>query len=364
MRAGIDYYSVLGVPRDVTSEDLKRRYRQLVRQHHPDVALDHDAARERFVAIVEAYQTLSDPARRRAYDALRQTAQPAAPSRSTQLQRQIDDWFRHAVHRLEQDDLNGAAAQCRKILALDAQHAAAHALLGDIHARRAEWDLALTSYSGAVAAAPRNPVYARKLRDAAAEGQRTRAAAERRERAEANRRRAVEALNARHEILPYAIVILLIWAAGLLFWGGSHPGAPLPFRWLPLPRGVALTGFGAGLLLGITLGLTSLTARPGRHGEPTRARTAVVFGLLSLVSFYLSAAVYCLTALLRDRLTPTLSAAFAATFCCVIALTGLSAGAAEPLAGLWRQTALWSGNLVFPTMLVGLGVGRLGLRFG
>lgn len=364
MRAGIDYYSVLGVPRDVTPEDLKRRYRQLVRQHHPDVALDHDAARERFVSIVEAYQTLSDPSRRRAYDALRQTASPEPPSRSTQLQRQIDDWFRHAVHRLEQEDLNGAAAQCRKILALDPQHAAAHALLGDIHARRAEWDLALTSYSGAVAAAPRNPVYARKLRDAAGEGQRTRAATERRERAAAHRRRAVEALNARHEIIPYAMIILLVWAAGLLFWGGSHPGAPLPWRWFPLPRGIALTALGVGLLLGITLGLTSLTTLRGPSGEPARASTTIAFGLLSLVSFYLSAAVYCLVALLRDRLTPTLTAAFATTFGCVIALSGLSAGAPEPLSELWRQTALWSGNLVFPTLLVGLAVGRLGLRGG
>ncbi|MBI3961995.1 MAG: molecular chaperone DnaJ [Deinococcus sp.] len=62
-----DYYEVLGVSRDVSPEELKRRYRQLARQFHPDVNKD-DGAAERFKEINEAYSILSDPEKRSRYD--------------------------------------------------------------------------------------------------------------------------------------------------------------------------------------------------------------------------------------------------------------------------------------------------------
>jgi molecular chaperone DnaJ len=62
-----DLYGVLGVPRDATEDDIRRAYRQLARELHPDVNGDPEAER-RFKEITAAYQTLSDPARRRQYD--------------------------------------------------------------------------------------------------------------------------------------------------------------------------------------------------------------------------------------------------------------------------------------------------------
>ncbi len=62
-----DLYQVLGVQRDATDEDIKRAYRGLARELHPDVNGD-PAAERRFKEITAAYQTLSDPARRRQYD--------------------------------------------------------------------------------------------------------------------------------------------------------------------------------------------------------------------------------------------------------------------------------------------------------
>lgn len=62
-----DYYSVLGVPRSAAQEDIKRAFRQLAREHHPDVNQDPTAS-ERFKEINEAYQVLSDPERRAYYD--------------------------------------------------------------------------------------------------------------------------------------------------------------------------------------------------------------------------------------------------------------------------------------------------------
>lgn len=67
MAAKRDYYEVLGVNRTVTKDDLKKQYRRLARQYHPDVNSAPDAA-ERFKELSEAYEVLSDDDKRAAYD--------------------------------------------------------------------------------------------------------------------------------------------------------------------------------------------------------------------------------------------------------------------------------------------------------
>jgi len=62
-----DYYEVLGVQRGASDAEIKRAYRRLAQQWHPDVSTDPGAP-ERFKEINEAYQVLSDPQRRQAYD--------------------------------------------------------------------------------------------------------------------------------------------------------------------------------------------------------------------------------------------------------------------------------------------------------
>lgn len=62
-----DYYDILGVPRGASDEDLKRAFRRLAQQWHPDVNIEAGAD-GRFKEINEAYQILSDPSRRQAYD--------------------------------------------------------------------------------------------------------------------------------------------------------------------------------------------------------------------------------------------------------------------------------------------------------
>ena len=67
-----DYYALLGVPPDATTAQIKSAYRKLAKQYHPDVNDSPDAA-ERFREITEAYDTLTDPDRRRRYDRLHGT---------------------------------------------------------------------------------------------------------------------------------------------------------------------------------------------------------------------------------------------------------------------------------------------------
>jgi molecular chaperone DnaJ len=62
-----DYYEVLGVPRDASPEQIKKAYRKLAMQYHPDVADAPDAA-EKFKEIGEAYEVLHDPNKRAMYD--------------------------------------------------------------------------------------------------------------------------------------------------------------------------------------------------------------------------------------------------------------------------------------------------------
>jgi curved DNA-binding protein len=64
-----DYYEVLGVPRDASTEDIRRAYRRLAREYHPDVNKE-PGAEDRFKEISEAYEVLRDQEKRERYDRL------------------------------------------------------------------------------------------------------------------------------------------------------------------------------------------------------------------------------------------------------------------------------------------------------
>lgn len=62
-----DYYDILGVPRGAADAEIKRAFRKLAQQWHPDVNTD-PSAQERFKEINEAYQVLGDAQKRAQYD--------------------------------------------------------------------------------------------------------------------------------------------------------------------------------------------------------------------------------------------------------------------------------------------------------
>ncbi|MEA2608088.1 MAG: curved DNA-binding protein, partial [Chloroflexota bacterium] len=65
-----DYYAVLGIARTASQADVKKSFRKLARQHHPDAKPGDVAAERRFKEINEANEVLGDPAKRRQYDQL------------------------------------------------------------------------------------------------------------------------------------------------------------------------------------------------------------------------------------------------------------------------------------------------------
>src|SRR5918998_5943890 len=68
MPAVKDPYSVLGVDKKASQEDIKKAYRKLAREHHPDRNPDDKNAEERFKEIQQAYAMVGDPEKRKQYD--------------------------------------------------------------------------------------------------------------------------------------------------------------------------------------------------------------------------------------------------------------------------------------------------------
>jgi molecular chaperone DnaJ len=66
-----DFYAILGIAKDASDADIKKAYRKLARQHHPDTNSGDTASEKKFKDISEAYSVLSDPDERQQYDAIR-----------------------------------------------------------------------------------------------------------------------------------------------------------------------------------------------------------------------------------------------------------------------------------------------------
>src|SRR5215831_18246521 len=63
-----DYYEILGVKKSASAEDIRKAFKKLARKYHPDVNPGDKAAEEKFKALSEANEVLSDPKKRKVYD--------------------------------------------------------------------------------------------------------------------------------------------------------------------------------------------------------------------------------------------------------------------------------------------------------
>lgn len=191
----IDYYEVLGVAQDAQLDVIKRQYRTLVRENHPDVAADKESAHARMQLILEAWNVLSDPRERARYDRKKSgQAEPEAKpeAKTTSPAAQVSEEVRRqrAAQNLRnaqpagvrggnprtrllgmvfdaqaayfEGRLEEAISICNRVTSSDPTNAEASHLLGEIYESTGRLDLAVLCYEKAMRSQPGNSLYRHK----------------------------------------------------------------------------------------------------------------------------------------------------------------------------------------------------------
>ncbi len=358
MRTKRSYYEILGLPETASAEQIKRKYRQLVRKFHPDVAPNKETAHQFFILINEAYDTLTDPAGRREYDARlvegRRYKAPAGQTTShTQTRQeargkrkeQSAKYLREAQWSFIQRRFKEAASHCRAALRVNPGSAQAHAILGDIFRAQGKVDQAISEYTYALQCDPADLETERKLArllsDQIAPG------AARPERVSETMSRA------RWRLAGWSFAVLII----LLI--PAHPVVPAP--WL---EGTPFAGLSANLIglavlasfiVGIMLAVDGLVAHPERElytqtlrGQRDRNWLNTALLLMSPAGFVVCGAAYLIVGYLTNSLARSVTTTIAATLG-VTAMAALLNG----IPGAGVKMVLFGGNVCFWAILAG-----------
>jgi len=366
MRFKRTYYEILGLPQTATAEEIKRRYRELARKFHPDVAQDKSFGHRAFVQITEAYKTLSDPLLRREYDrklraqgAARPRAGAASPAESAPSGESAarDRLIRDAELAFVRGRFADAAGICRQAIRQGRSRARAHEILGDIYRIRGQVEEAISEYTLSLQYAPSSAEVSVKLerllkRERRRPPPRTEPAQE-----PEQERRAGLIAGANFFGWGLAFLVLLLLTI--------YPGKPAPFfsQYLPfvdrwswnLAAAVLVDSF----LLGVVMCVTGFIDHPDEElifdggGRSILSFPSGLFLLIFGGFFFWGAAVlYLLVSLLQESLSGSIANVFAA-----VTIIVLAAALAYPEGR--RQVMLFSGNLAFIGMLVGWYIGAV-----
>ena len=366
--ANADLYDILGVSPDADFADIKQSYRRLVREFHPDVSADKLAAHDRFVAIVNAYKTLSDPIKREIYDRSRQReAQRVAPEYSWKeelRQQSIDSLLTAAELYLFRGQPELAVVKCQEVLQRDPNNPHAYALLGDIYRELSKFNEAVTMYTYAVQFAPRSQLYQRRLEEllqmeqAAAQRAKTQSAV-------SSEQSAVGRPHAHTPTRPYvpspaAIAVgiaCIVLALSSFAWVWFDPGELL---FSIVPKNALVAAALSAFLLGLALPLLHWVGHVDEElfmSADTFAGGAfpvgTLIGLLGLFWFYLSVVCYVVLALVQEQFSWSVVKMIGIAFALVCIFAGLCPAIAT-------QVFLWGGNVIFTSLLIGWSIGSMG----
>ncbi len=337
-----DPYRVLGVPVGATEREIKRRYRHLVRRFHPDVSGSAAEAHERFVRIAQAYQILSDPQRRAAYDrrAGLEVRVSEAETPVWDRRERVPQLLAEARELVAARRLRRAKQLCVRALELDPLNAEAYEVLGDVFFVGGQREVARDMYEEA-----------KRL------GVRPRRAEHRTERP----------LDQSEEEIPDLAPVSIRWILVVggaacvlvsLFVFRAMPERPVPlgFSWPPI-----VTGLVDGFVLGITLAaagalgsfddeLVAESLGLGEHELPL----GLLLGTSGLLSPLLALSAYGIHAIMQGGVSRPVLLAFGCTF---------AVGGALLVAGRDQASVahmVWPGlNVIFISLLVGWAIGSI-----
>lgn len=401
-------YDILGVPRTASLDEIKKRYRELARQYHPDVNQNNPAASRMFADVTTAYKTLSDANSRRTLDAeiilqeerVRQASNsrfapppPRTGTATTSPRPAGGGNYAAAVNESLQLTTQAQAAFARgkfvearsfaeQALRINRRNAVAYEVLGDVFRLQGKTEEAMNAYSMSLQINPRNTQVMQRLeRVARASGSGPTA---QRVFFDNNSRPNAPAPGSNRSGRPPSspprpsspgggsrfadqtfpvgkvlvgtfgyggVLVLLLWV--LLFPGDAPRGVPLLAAVSTWNTSIVTIMSLCGLLLGATMTITTVIRRIddeliftgiGRGGSFLPLGALLV--VLSLLNFYVAAALYTVVALVQESLTPSLIRVFVT----VVGVVLLLGAFYEPG---HLQVLLWGGNIVFLTFLTG-----------
>lgn len=377
-----NHYQTLGLPMGATEEQIRKRYRELVRQYHPDVNPSPEA-KEQFLRIQEAYQVLSDPERRRHYDALlrlqrRESARQGTPPRANSTKRasssspsgsskprstesgapksrpaeSLSQEAQRAILEAErafiQGRLRDALSWAKQASRLQPRHPKGYEIQGDVYRVQGHLDAALNAYTYALQFDPHNPHLQRKFERVV---QATRGGSLR---ASGRSPKNLPVLSLPAEWKLYAGQSLG-WGAVLftLVLAGTKPGEPLR-TFLPFLGGwsfnllayLLLAGFLTGFLMRVSQWVAPLgDAFPWERGRGRLSAGSVLVGLGALC-FPLTVLLYALLVLTQGGLGQSATRLFSV-------IGGLTLMFAVVYPYDWLLTLAFGGNLLFTSAMGG-----------
>jgi curved DNA-binding protein CbpA len=360
MRTIRSHYEVLGLPRSATLVQIKRRYRELVRKYHPDVAQDKEMAHRLFIQLTEAYDTLADPDLRRSYDQeLEAKERPPSATHSSNSQSassshpngSVLEHLRDAQLAYVAKRYAEAISHCRMVLQLDPRNARAHVVMGDIYKTQGKTDRAISHYSMALQYNPADRQTEKKLMGLMEKERSHQPVFE--DLPTDPRRRATA------NAVAWAFVFFILMLISIF------PGTPIPWLRTYIPQvakwswNLVFMMGAASLAVGVILSVNGLV----RHADDelvfdTSAAGWVMVptGFILLVGsgfFFIGAAgLYLLIGFLQGSISRSVLIAMAATVG-VVLFAAMNYDAAR------MQVLLFGGNVAFISLLLGWYIGSM-----
>ncbi|MCC2670496.1 MAG: molecular chaperone DnaJ [Armatimonadetes bacterium] len=400
------HYDVLGVEQTATVDQIRKRYRELAKKYHPDLNREHPEYHEVFIRITQAYETLSDTARRARYDLdlrdkqrrqadLRSgaygstpfTQRPAAapgaarPGASTpppagarpgptdaraqreaeQRKQSITRLMENARQAYQRGNYREAQRFCEEVLQIG-RNGSAYEMLGDIYGRQARYDDAVRCYTVAAQMLPNGALIMSKLNRVLQRQGRgaTGPAGDDLLRNAAQYGRTLDT----QKRVGYQLAVTFFGLAGILFlmaWpiGRMEPslGIPVAPHWT-LPHLVIMSL--NGLLTGAIMAAAGWLRPAGQelvYQTFGIGRLSIPMGLLltvlGLLFLPVALLIYIPLAYRQASVSHSVLTAFGTAFALALGFTVT----AQPATQL--ETMLFGGNVLFVSMLLGWFVGEI-----